>query len=71
MKEKFQGNERTKKRSITKCLSELSKFKQKESDSIEAYYDRFNDLIYKFSRYNVVRTVLEFNITFIQGLRKE
>lgn len=56
---------------MTQCLSELSEFKKKETKSIKAYYDQFNDLIYKYSRYNVVHFVLELNITFIQGLRKE
>lgn len=36
LKEKFQGSKQTKKSSLNQCLSE---FKQKESESIEAYYD--------------------------------
>lgn len=47
LKEKYQGNERTKKSSVTKCFSELSNFKQKENKKIEAYYDKMNDLIFK------------------------
>lgn len=47
LKENYQGNKRTKKSSVTKCLSELAKFKQKENESIEAYYDRKNDLIFR------------------------
>lgn len=56
---------------MTQCLSALSNFKQKESESSEAYYDRLNELIYKISRYGVVCTTLKFNITFILGLKKE
>lgn len=71
LKEKYQGNERTKKSLVTQCLSELPDFKQKDSESIEAYYDKFNEIIYKCTRYGVVRTTLEFNITFIPVLKKE
>ena len=36
LKEKYQGNARTMKSSVTKCLSKLNDFKQKENESIEA-----------------------------------
>lgn len=71
LKEKNQGNERTKKIYVTQCLSELSDFKQKENETIKAYYVRLNELIFRCSGYGVVRTTLEFNLTFILGLRKE
>lgn len=58
-----------KKSSVSQCLAELTDFKQKENECIEAYYDRFNELIYKCTMYNVVHTSLEFNITFILGLK--
>ena len=45
LKEKFQGNERIRKSLVTQCLYEFSELKQKETESIEGYYDRFNDLI--------------------------
>lgn len=43
---------------------------QKENVFIAAYYDQFNELIYMCTRYNVIRTSLEFNITFILGLKE-
>ena len=46
-------------------------FKQKLNETIEEYYDRLNELIFKCNRYRVVSTALEFNLTFILGLRKE
>lgn len=67
----IRGNERTKKNSVAQCLSELSDIKQKESESIEAYNDRFKEHFYKCTKYVVVRTTLKFNITFILGLKKE
>lgn len=71
LKEKFEGNEHRKKSLVTQCLFELANFKQKETKSTKAYYNHFKYLIYKCSRYNVIRSVLEFNITFILCLRKE
>lgn len=56
---------------MTKCLSKLADFKQKENANIEAYYDRMNDLIFKCNQYGLNRTSLEFNLTFVYGLRKE
>ena len=64
LKEKYHSYERKKKGFVTKCLSELAKFKQKENENIEAYYDRMNDLIFKCNQYGVVCTTLEFNFTF-------
>lgn len=64
-------NERTNKSSVTQCFSELVDFKYKDNESIETNYNRFNELIYKCNRYNVVCTTLELNITFILGYEKE
>ncbi|XP_052622499.1 uncharacterized protein LOC128127833 [Lactuca sativa] len=43
---------------------ELKDFKQKESESIEVYYDRFNELIYRCNRYGIIRSSMEFNLIF-------
>ena len=71
LKENFQGSEKTKINSMKHCLIELKEFKQKDGESIEGYYDRLNELIYKCNRYRITRSTMEFNITFIMGLRKE
>lgn len=52
-------------------MYELVNFEQKENESIEAYYNRFNKLIYTYTKYNVVLTTLDLKITFILGLKKE
>lgn len=70
LKEKYHGNEKTKKIFVKQCLLELSEFKQKKNESIESYYNRLNELIFKSSRYGVTCSSLEFNITFLMGLRK-
>ena len=62
LKEKYQVNERKKKILVTKCLSELADFKQKENENIEAYYDMVNDLIFNCNRYRVIHTTLEFKL---------
>lgn len=51
---------------MTQCLSELFEFEQKEQESIETYYDQFNDLVYRCSKYSVVRSIMEFNIMFFK-----
>ena len=71
LKDKFQGSEKTKITSVKQCLVELKDFKQKESESIEVYYDRFNELIYRCNRYGIIRSSMEFNLIFVMGLRKE
>lgn len=70
LKESYQGNERKNKSSVTKCLSELVDFNQKENENIVAYYDMMNDLIFKCIQHGVNLTSLEFNLTFFYGLRK-
>ena len=71
LKEMFQGNEKTKINSVKNCLVELREFKQKDGESIELYYDRLDELIYKCNRYVITRSTMEFNLTFVMGLRKE
>ena len=71
LKDKFQGSEKTKITSVKQCLVELKDFKQKESESIEVYYDRFNELIYRCNRYGIIRSSMEFNLIFVMRLRKE
>ncbi|XP_023739172.1 uncharacterized protein LOC111887238 [Lactuca sativa] len=71
LKEKFQGSEKTKINSVKQCLIELKDFKQKDGEMIESYYDRLNELIYKCNRYGITRSAMEFNLTFVMGLRKE
>ncbi|XP_023738187.1 uncharacterized protein LOC111886187 [Lactuca sativa] len=71
LKEKFQGSEKTKINSVKQCLVELKEFKQKDGESIEGYYDRLNELIYKCNHYGITRSTMEFNLAFIMGLRKE
>ena len=46
LKEKHQGSEKTKIISVKQCMLELREFKQK-GESIELFYDRMNELIYK------------------------
>ncbi|XP_023769335.1 uncharacterized protein LOC111917936 [Lactuca sativa] len=71
LKDKFQGSEKTKITSVKQCPVELNDFKQKESESIEVYYDRFNKLIYRCNRYGIIRSSVEFNLIFVMRLRKE
>ncbi|XP_052627452.1 uncharacterized protein LOC128134082 [Lactuca sativa] len=71
LKEKYQGSEKTKINSIKQCLVELKEFRQKETKSIESYYDRLNKLIYRCNRYGITRSLIEYNLTFVIGLRKE
>ncbi|XP_023745018.1 uncharacterized protein LOC111893181 [Lactuca sativa] len=71
LKEKFQGSEKTKINSVKQCLIELKDFKQKYGETIESYYDRLNELIYKCNRYGITRSAMEFNLTFVMGLLKE
>ena len=52
-------------------MLELGEFKQKKGETIEQYYDRLNELIFKCNRSGVTRSTMEFNLTFIMGLRKE
>ena len=56
---------------MKQCLVELKDFKQKESESIEVYYDRFYELIYRCNRYSIIRSPMEYNLIFVMGLRKE
>lgn len=58
LKDKFQGTKRTKKSFITQCLPELFEFKHKENESNKMYYVCFNGLVYKCSKYKVVRIEL-------------
>ena len=71
MKEKYQGSEKTKINSVKQCLVELKEFRQKDAETIENYYDRLNELIYRCNRYGITRSLMEFNLTFIMGLRNE
>ncbi|XP_023732612.1 uncharacterized protein LOC111880417 [Lactuca sativa] len=71
LKEKYQGNEKTKMNSVKKCLVELKEFRQKENETIEVYYDHLNELIYRCNRYGITRSSMEFNLTFVMALRKE
>ncbi|XP_052619531.1 uncharacterized protein LOC111895070 [Lactuca sativa] len=71
LKEKYQGSEKTKINSVKQCLVELKEFRQKDAETIENYYDRLNELIYRCSRYGITRSPMEFNLIFIMGLRKE
>ena len=71
LKEKYQGSEKTKINSVKQCLVELKEFRQKDAETIENYYDRLNELVYRCSRYGITRSLMEFNLTFIMGLRKE
>ena len=71
LKERYQGSERTKISSVKQCLIELKEFKKKDGESIEMYYDRLNELIYKCNRYGNTRSAMEYNLNFIMGLCKE
>ena len=55
---------------MTQCISELVDFKQKENETIEAYYYRLNELIFKCNIYGVRRTLVV-NRNFIFRPRKE
>lgn len=46
------------------CLLELSDFIHKENEKAETYYFRLKELIFICTRYGVVRTTLNFNLTF-------
>lgn len=47
------------------------RFQAKKLETIEGYYNHFNELIYKCSWYGVIRTSTDFKINFILGLRTE
>ena len=70
LKEKFQGSEKTKINSVKQRLVELKEFKQKDNETIESYYDLLNELIYKWNRFGITRSTMEFNLTFFMGLQK-
>ncbi|CAI9294517.1 unnamed protein product [Lactuca saligna] len=55
---------------VKKCMDELGDFKQKEGENIELYFDRINELIFKCIQYGVICSTMEFNLTFLMGLRK-
>ena len=67
----MQGIEKTRVNSVKQFLVELKDFKQKESETIETYHDRLNELIYGCNQYGITRSVIEFNLIFVMGLRKE
>nr|KAJ0207989.1 hypothetical protein LSAT_V11C500266000 [Lactuca sativa] len=71
LKEKYQGSEKTKINSVKQCLVELKEFRQKDTETLENYYDRLNELVFRCNRYGIMRSLMEFNLTFIMGLRKE
>ncbi|XP_023760141.1 uncharacterized protein LOC111908554 [Lactuca sativa] len=71
MNDKCQGSEKKKINSVKQCLVVLKDFRQKEGETIEAYYDHLNELIYRCHRYGITRTSMEFNLLFVIGLRKE
>ena len=71
LKEKYQGSEKTKINSVKQCLVELKEFRQKDAETLENYYDRLNELMFRCNRYGITRSLMEFNLTFIMGLRKE
>ena len=71
LKEKYQGSEKTKINSVKQCLVELKEFRQKDAETLESYYDRLNELVYRCNRYGITRSLMEFNLTFIMGLCKE
>ncbi|XP_052622549.1 uncharacterized protein LOC128127868 [Lactuca sativa] len=52
LKEKYQGSEKTKINSVKQCLVELKEFRQKETESLEAYYDCLNELVYRCNSLN-------------------
>ncbi|XP_023757104.2 uncharacterized protein LOC111905646 [Lactuca sativa] len=54
----------------TDRLKKLEK-RQKEGETIEVYYDRLNELIYRCNGYGISMTSMEVNLIFVMGLRKE
>ena len=68
LKEKYQGSKKAKKSSVKQCLLEVGEFKHKDYDTIELYNDRLNELIIKCTRYGVIRSTTEYNLTFLMGL---
>ena len=52
-------------------MFELREFKQTVGETIESYYDRLNELIFKCNQYGVIQAKMDFNLTFIMGLQKE
>ncbi|XP_052627397.1 uncharacterized protein LOC128133931 [Lactuca sativa] len=71
LKEKYQGSEKTKINSVKQCLVELKEFRRKDVETLENYYDCLNELMFHCNRYGITRSLMEFNLTFILGLRKE
>ena len=67
---KYQGSEKTRKIYVKRCLLELGVFRQKDGETMEHYYYCLNELIFKCSRYGVIRSTLKYNLTFLMGFKR-
>jgi len=71
LREMYGGNEKQLKSQQTAVLSEFGAFKQKSSETLEQYFDRFNLLLSQLEKYNLRRMPIEQKVTFLQGLKPE
>ena len=71
LKVMYGGNEKQLKSQQTAVLSEFGAFKQKSSETLEQYFDRFNLLLSQLEKYSLGRKPIEQKVTFLQGLKSE
>lgn len=71
LQEMYGGNQKQLKSQQTDVLSEFGAFKQKSSETLEQYFDRFNLLLSQLEKYTLGRKLIEQKVTFLQGLKPE
>jgi len=67
----YEGNEQQKKSQITSLLSEFREFKMTQEETIDQTSSRFNELLSKLEKVNVMKDRHEINVTFLYSLRRE
>ncbi|KAL4580202.1 hypothetical protein LXL04_016386 [Taraxacum kok-saghyz] len=71
LKEMYAGNKRQLKSQQTAVLSEFGAFKQKNGETLDQYFDRFNLLLSQLEKFELGRQLIEQKVTFLQGLKTE
>ena len=71
LQEMYGGNQRQLKSQQTAVLSEFGAFKQKTSETLDQYFDRFNLLLSQLEKFELRRMPIEQKVTFLQGLKSE
>ncbi|KAL4578457.1 hypothetical protein LXL04_014580 [Taraxacum kok-saghyz] len=69
--EMYAGNKRQLKSQQTAILSEFGAFKQKNGETLDQYFDRFNLLLSQLEKFELRRQPIEQKVAFLQGLKTD